>query len=154
MDRRVWLASVCAASVLGCASDGASHAVSARPSHREGETVRGPAPGARTVEAAPEPTPTGRQRLDFDDDGQVDREEFRNYFARAFHAADGDDDRLLRGDELAQLPPPVAPRADRNGDGAIDVDEYVGLALEWFTRCDTDADDVLTPAEEQRCTEP
>jgi len=154
MDHRVCLSILGAAALLGCANEGAPRPVSAPPSHVKGEAVRGPLPDAEVVEAQPEPTPEGRQRLDFDDDGQVDREEFRNYFARAFHAADGDDDRLLRGDELAQLPPPVAPRADRNGDGAIDVDEYVGLALEWFTRCDTDADDVLTPAEEQRCTEP
>ncbi len=152
MDHRVSLASLCVAALLGCANGDASRPASARPSHVEGEAVRGPASNAQVVEAQPEPTPEGRQRLDFNDDGEVDREEFRNYFARAFHQIDADDDRVLRGDELAQLPAQVAPLADRDGNASVDVDEYVGLALEWFTSCDTNSDDVLTPAEEQACT--
>jgi hypothetical protein len=151
MDLRIWIAGACVAALVGCANDGATRSVSAPPSDARGEVVRGPEPDAQVVEARPEPTPTGRQRLDFNDDGAVDREEFRNFFARAFHQVDADDDRVLRGDELAQLPPAVAPRADRDASAGIDVDEYVGLALEWFATCDTDADDVLSPAEEKAC---
>lgn len=151
MDLRIWIAGACVAALVGCASDGATRSVAAPPSDVEGEALRGPEPDAQVVDAQQTPAPTGRQRLDFDDDGAVDREEFRNFFARAFHHVDADDDRVLRGDELAQLPPSVPPRADRDASASVDVDEYVGLALEWFTACDTDADDVLTPAEEQSC---
>ena len=150
MNPRVWLSILGVAALLGCANGGAPRPVSAPPSRVKGEAVRGPLPDAQVVEAQPEPTPEGRQRLDFNDDGAVDREEFRNFFARAFHQVDADDDRVLRGDELAQLPPEVPPSADRDGNG-IDVDEYVGLALEWFTRCDANADDVLSPDEERAC---
>jgi hypothetical protein len=139
------------AALVGCASSSATRSVSAPPSATRGESLRGPVPGAQVVDAQPEPTPTGRQRLDFNDDGAVDREEFRNFFARAFHQIDADDDRVLRGDELAQLPPAVPPTADRDANASLDVDEYVGLALEWFTACDADADDVLSPAEELAC---
>ena len=121
--------------------------------HGARTTLRGPAAGAEVVEVEPAPAPAGRQKLDFNDDGHIDREEFRNFFARAFHSIDGDDDRVLRGAELAQLPPDVAPRADRDGSGSLDVDEYVGLALGWFTRCDANHDDVLGPDEEQACSE-
>lgn len=151
MDLRICIAAACVAALVGCASGDATRRVSAPPSKVDGEALRGPEPGAQVGEAQPEPTPTGRERLDFNDDGAVDREEFRNFFARAFHQVDVDDDRVLRGDELAQLPPTVPASADRDADASVDVDEYVGLALEWFTLCDTDGDDVLSPAEEQAC---
>jgi len=149
----MWFAGVCAAVLLGCASDHAPGAVAADPKHVAGEPLRGPEPDARAALAQPEPDPVGRQRLDFDGDGHIDREEFRNFFARVFHSVDGDDDRVLRGAELAELPPEVVPRADRDGSGTLDVDEYVGLALAWFVRCDANADDVLGPDEEQACSQ-
>jgi hypothetical protein len=148
-----WIASACVAALLGCASGNAPQAVSASPTKADGEALRGPAAGAEVVEVQTAPAPAGRQKLDFNDDGHIDREEFRNFFARAFHSIDGDDDRVLRGAELAQLPPEVAPRADRDGSGSLDVDEYVGLALGWFTRCDANHDDVLGPDEEKACSE-
>jgi hypothetical protein len=150
---RACLASACVAALLGCATGEAPQPVSAAPKRSDGEALRGPLAGAEVVEAQPEPLPTGREKLDFNDDGHIDREEFRNFFARAFHSVDGDDDRVLRGAELAQLPPDVVPRADRDGSGSLDVDEYVGLALAWFTRCDANHDDVLGPDEEQACSQ-
>ena len=146
-------AGACAIVLLGCASDHAPGAASADPKHVAGEPLRGPELGARVALAQPEPDPVGRQRLDFDGDGHIDREEFRNFFARVFHSVDGDDDRVLRGAELAALPPQVVPSADRDGSGTLDVDEYVGLALAWFVRCDANADDVLGPDEEQACSQ-
>lgn len=150
--RAAGLAAIFSALLFGCASDRAPGAVSADPTRVPGEPVRGPEPGARVVDAQPAPDPEGRQRLDFDGDGHIDREEFRNFFARVFHSVDGDDDRVLRGAELAQLPPEIVPRADLDGSGTLDVDEYVGLALTWFVRCDANADDVLGPDEEQLCS--
>jgi hypothetical protein len=150
---RACLASACVAALLGCATGDARQPVSAAPKRSDGEALRGPLAGAEVVEAQPEPVPTGREKLDFNDDGHIDREEFRNFFARAFHSVDGDDDRVLRGAELARLPPDVVPRADRDGSGSLDVDEYVGLALAWFTRCDANHDDVLGPDEEQACSQ-
>jgi len=149
---RSWLASACVAAALGCASDDTLQPVSAPPKRVDGEALRGPVAGAEVVAAQPAPAPTGRQKLDFNDDGHIDREEFRNFFARAFHSIDGDDDRVLRGAELAQLPPDVAPRADRDGSGSLDVDEYVGLALAWFERCDANHDEVLGRDEEKACS--
>ena len=148
-----WLASACVAALLGCATGNVPQPVSAAPKRSDGEALRGPLAGAEVVEAQPEPLPTGRAKLDFNDDGHIDREEFRNFFARAFHSVDGDDDRVLRGAELAQLPPDVVPRADRDRSGSLDVDEYVGLALAWFTRCDANHDDVLGPDEEKACSQ-
>ena len=55
MDRRIWFATACVTALLGCAGGSASRPVSARPSRVAGETVRGPAPGAQSVEAEPEP---------------------------------------------------------------------------------------------------
>ena len=149
---RAWLAIGCVAALFGCATGNAQQPVSAAPKRSDGEALRGPLSGTEVVEAEPEPIPRGREKLDFNDDGHIDREEFRNFFARAFHSVDGDDDRVLRGAELAQLPPEVVPRADRDGSGSLDVDEYVGLALAWFTRCDANHDDVLGPDEEQACS--
>ena len=146
-------AGACAIVLLGCASDHAPGAASADPKHVAGEPLRRPELGARVALAQPEPDPVGRQRLDFDGDGHIDREEFRNFFARVFHSVDGDDDRVLRGAELTALPPQVVPSADRDGSGTLDVDEYVGLALAWFVRCDANADDVLGPDEEQACSQ-
>ena len=151
--RAVGLAAVCAAALSGCASDRAPGAVSADPARIEVEPVRGPEPGARVLDAQAVPDPEGRQRLDFDGDGHIDREEFRNFFARVFHSIDGDDDRVLRGAELAELRPDVVLRSDRDGSGTLDVDEYVGLALAWFVQCDANADDVLGPDEEQACSQ-
>jgi hypothetical protein len=152
-SRTALLAAVCAALLSGCASDRAPRAASEDPTRAVGEPVRGPEPGARVVDAQSVPDPEGRQRLDFDGDGHIDREEFRNFFARVFHSIDGDDDRVLRGAELAELRPDVVLRADRDGSGTLDAGEYVGLALAWFVECDANADDVLGPDEEQACSQ-
>jgi hypothetical protein len=136
---------------LACASGGDPGPPYASPRDVEGEVVTGPSPEAEIVDATPAPTPTGRQRHDFDGNGYVDHEEFRNFFARVFHAIDADDDRLLRSSELATLPPDSVKLADTNADGALDVAEYVGFAFVWFDGCDANDDDVLGPDEEARC---
>jgi hypothetical protein len=140
-------------SMLACASGGEPGLPQASPRDVEGEVVTGPAPDAEVVDATPAPPPTGKQRHDFDGDGTVDREEFRNFFARVFHATDADDDRLLTNSELAALPADSVKHADANGDGALDVAEYVGFAFVWFDRCDANADGALGPDEESSCSD-
>jgi hypothetical protein len=137
--------------LAGCASRTAPGPVSEAPIRADGERLRGPDADAESIDATPETAPRGADRLDWNGDRHVDREEFRNFFARAFHTLDADDDRLVRGEEAAKLPPESVRSADRNGDGALDVDEYVGLTLVWFVGCDRNADDVLGPDEVQAC---
>lgn len=131
---------VAIALLFGCASGG-----------NEAETLRGPDADAEIVEAVVLPVPESDDRLDWNGDRHVDREEFRNFFARAFHFVDTDDDRLIRGDEAANLPAEAVRQADLDGDGALDVDEYVALVLVLFERCDRNADDVLGEDEERAC---
>jgi hypothetical protein len=136
---------------IACASGDAPGPPEASPRRVEGEVVPGPAADAEVVEAVPVPAPTGKQRHDFDGNGYVDREEFRNFFARVFHSMDADDDRLLRSSELAALPPDAVKQADADADGALDVAEYVGFAFVWFDACDANRDGVLGADEEERC---
>lgn len=137
--------------LAGCASDTAPGPVSEPPIKRAGERLRGPTADAESVEAMVEPIPDAEGRLDFNGDRHIDREEFRNYFAREFHMIDANDDRLVRGDELAELPAASVKQADRDADGALDVDEFVGLTLVWFVGCDRNGDDVLGPDEGRAC---
>lgn len=152
-SRAAWAFVVaCVAAIgIGCASDRAPGPAYQDPSGADGEVVRGPAPAAEVIEASPADAPTGVAKLDWNADGHVDREEFRNYFARVFHAADADDDRVLRGPELAAVPPESVASADHDGNGGLDVAEYVDLALVWFVRCDANGDDVLGPDEDTAC---
>ena len=138
---------------VACASGGSAPGpVSEAPRDFEGEALRGPAAATVATSAVEAPDPTGVARIDWNGDHHVDREEFRNHFARSFHALDADDDRLARGDELEGLPSESVAQADRNGDGALDVDEYVDLTLVWFAACDRNADDVLGPDETRACS--
>jgi hypothetical protein len=145
------LAVALAASLVACATASDPGPPSQPPRAVEGERLTIPAGDAEQVEAVAAPAPSGRNRLDFDGDGRVDREEFRNFFARAFHAHDGDDDRVLRGPELASLPPDSAAAADANEDDEVDVAEYVAVALVWFERCDANRDDALDASEQDAC---
>ena len=149
--RRAAAGAVLAIACAGCATSSAPGPVSEKPVRAKGERLRGPDAGAESVDATTAGAPRGADRLDWNGDRHVDREEFRNFFARAFHTLDANDDRVLAGEELAKLPAESARTADANRDGALDVEEYVDLALVWFEHCDRNADDVLGPDEEAGC---
>lgn len=139
--------------LVACAGGGAAPGpVTESPHDVDGEALRGPDAAAVATPAVEESDPSGVARLDWNGDQHVDREEFRNHFARSFHSLDADDDRLVRGDELGELPKAAVTQADRSGDGALDVDEYVSLTLVWFVACDRNADDVLGPDETRACS--
>ena len=154
MPHAIAVALLATALALACATGGGDPGpVAAQPRAAEGEALRGTSAGSDASAALETGDPSGAERLDWNGDHHVDREEFRNHFARVFHALDADDDRLLRGDELATISSESVQHADRDADGALDAHEYVSLALVWFVACDRNADDVLGPDENAACAQ-
>lgn len=82
-------------------------------------------------------------RLDGNRDGSLDEDEFSAHRR----------DRVTDGPRTAQARRIRAMRfrhLDGNGDGRIDRREFIGAALVWFARADTDRDGRVTPAERRR----
>lgn len=96
--------------------------------------------------------------LDASGDGAVDRGEWEAASAARFAELDGNGDGKLSAVEIAMIPVPPGPSADRlrdsrqrqyqamdaNGDGLVDRKEYVDVGLGRFQALDRDGDGRIT----------
>ncbi|MEA5161009.1 EF-hand domain-containing protein [Cereibacter johrii] len=127
-----------------------------------------------TGAAAQTPGATFLEQWDADGDGRVTLEEAQSRRADLFDAFDSDGDGALEPQELADMGAMRAAmqeanraatgrpfradasgaagtggpvRLDRDGDGRVSRDEFVGSTGSWFAWRDRDGDGALTPAD-------
>jgi Ca2+-binding EF-hand superfamily protein len=84
--------------------------------------------------------------IDYNNDGRVSEEEFRNNAAREAREADANGNGVLDPDEYA-LTNAEAAAMDTNGDGAIQISEFQESLLKAFAKLDTNGDGMLDAQE-------
>lgn len=84
--------------------------------------------------------------MDYDGDGQIAEEEFRNHAAKEATAADVNGNGVLERDEFA-LTNAEAAAMDTNRDGAIQISEFQASLMQAFKRMDKNGDGRLDAGE-------
>jgi Ca2+-binding EF-hand superfamily protein len=87
-----------------------------------------------------------RANMDYDADGFISEEEFRNYAAREAAQADTSGNGILDRDEY-ELSNAEAAAMDTNKDGAIQLSEFQASLMQAFKRLDANRDGRLDEAE-------
>jgi Ca2+-binding EF-hand superfamily protein len=83
---------------------------------------------------------------DYDGDGRISREEFRNSAARAAFAADKNNDGVIDEAEM-KLAPEQRKAMDKNGDGRLSVEELQDGQMAGFAELDKNGDGFLDAGE-------
>jgi Ca2+-binding EF-hand superfamily protein len=86
------------------------------------------------------------EEMDYDGDGLIGEEEFRNYAAKEAAAADVNGNGILDRDEY-ELTPAEAAAMDTNKDGAIQRAEFQASLMQAFKKMDKNADGRLDASE-------
>ncbi|HAH10525.1 MAG TPA: hypothetical protein DCL54_01305 [Alphaproteobacteria bacterium] len=86
--------------------------------------------------------------VDYDGDGVISEEEFRNYATRRALAADRNGNQILDDSEHGLANGDVL-RVDRNRDGAIQLGEYQAFLMESMAAADTNGDGRLDAREQK-----
>lgn len=79
---------------------------------------------------------------DYDGDGRISREEFRNQVARTAFAADKNSNGLIDEGEF-KLTPEQRKQMDANGDGSLSVEEFQTNQMSAFAALDKNGDGYL-----------
>lgn len=83
---------------------------------------------------------------DYNGDGKISREEFRNEAARVAFEADKNKDGFLNQDEF-KLNDEQRKSMDQNGDGKVSVEEFQIAQMSGFDQLDKDRDGLLDASE-------
>jgi Ca2+-binding EF-hand superfamily protein len=85
-------------------------------------------------------------RMDYDGDGLISEEEFRNYAAKEAAGADANGNGILDRAEY-ELSNAEAAAMDANKDGAVQLSEFQASLMQAFKRMDADRDGRLDASE-------
>lgn len=108
------------------------------------------APAVVMPAQAAQSNPESFDQTDLDHDGRIDREEYRRRMVEVFYFADTDKNGYVTIAELEVIETFDAKafkKADRDGDGKLDLDEFVTYRMIQFDEADTNRDGVLTREE-------
>lgn len=83
---------------------------------------------------------------DYNDDGTISREEFRNQVAKAAFAADKNQDGFIDAGEF-QLTDAQRRAMDTNSDGKVSVEEFQAGQVAGFDELDKNGNGTLEPSE-------
>ena len=86
---------------------------------------------------------------DYNDDGTISREEFRNQVAKAAFAADKNQNGFIDADEF-KLTDEQRRAMDANGDGKVSVEEFQAGQVAGFDALDTNKNGTLEASEKGR----
>lgn len=86
---------------------------------------------------------------DYNDDGSISREEFRNQAAKAAFAADKNKDGFIDADEF-KLTDEQRRAMDSNGDGKVSVEEFQAGQVAGFDALDKNKNGTLEASERGR----
>ena len=86
-------------------------------------------------------------QADGDGNGTIDSEEFRAHMVDTFYLAVTVRDRVLEGGELDVVNRDRLPDADKNGDGMLDLREFLNTTNADFDARDRNGNDSLDPGE-------
>lgn len=83
---------------------------------------------------------------DYNGDGRISREEFRNQAAKAVFGADKNSDGAIDDGEM-KLPEDVRKKLDANGDGKVSPEELIDGQMAGFAELDKNGDGALDQGE-------